>query len=207
MRRTLQRLWVHFLAVFAITLALSLFIFQVKLDFETLAARYVALNILFAILIASGSAIILILAWLLLWPKMSRFARQALAATALLILRSAITSHQQLVSCIGLAQRDGSVVIGLQTGANDGIYPGMRFSVCNATDGKPWGTIEVIEMDERSCICIVSDRINAEFWDDLEQRMNRDASPPIGVTFSREAPAELLANIAQLLASWGEGIR
>ena len=46
-------------------------------------------------------------------------------------------------------------------------------------------------------------RINIDFWDDLEQRMNRDPAPPLGVTFTREFPVEVLEFVDQLLNNWG----
>ena len=45
--------------------------------------------------------------------------------------------------------------------------------------------------------------LNLDFWDDLEQRMNRDPAPPLGVTFTREFPVEVLEFVDQLLNNWG----
>ena len=95
------------------------------------------------------------------------------------------------------------MVIRIGTGFNKGVAYGSRFRVTNTATAETWGIIEAVEVDDGSCTCIVFDRINIDFWDDLEQRMNRDPAPPLGVTFTREFPVEVLETVAQLLNSWG----
>ena len=72
------------------------------------------------------------------------------------------------------------------------MLSGERFVVLNAISEEKWGVLQVSEIREYSCICSVFDRINPEFWDELEKRMRFDASSPQGVIIRREIPADYL---------------
>ena len=104
------------------------------------------------------------------------------------------------VESIGITPIDDDVGVGLPLGLRDGLATGDRFVVLNAASQEKWGVIQVYEINQDSCICSVFDRINLEFWDSLETRMRREASPPQGVTIRREIPKEhLLDWLSRLL--------
>ena len=180
-----------------------LFLFQARISFLSLSAGYVVLNTILAVLIALGVTLVLVLVAWLCWRYLPKIGRRVLATIALRTLSQALRQHNQPVTCIGIGQREGSVVVSLQSGTNDGVIEGMRFSVTNTATGELWGIIEAVEVDDASCTGIVFDRLKIDFWDDLEQRMNRDPAPPLGVTFTREFPVEVLEFVAQLLNDWG----
>ena len=82
---------------------------------------------------------------------------------------------------------------------------GTRFQVTNTATEIVWGIVEVVEAQDTSCVCQVSDRINIEFWDEMELRMYRDASPPLGVTIPKEFPEGLLIEeVLHLVKQWGD---
>jgi len=202
LRGILQRAWVRFISVFAISLPIVLFVFQARVDFLSLTTGYVTLNIALAILTAMGSAIVLALIPSLLWRSLTKFIRRSLATIALTVFRKALTHSQGQVPCQGIGQRDGSVVMRLESGGDDGVFQGLRLLVSNAADRQGLGIIEAVEIDGRSCICSVFNMSNPHFWEELEGRMDRDASPPQGVTIRREFPEEIMDMIRELLAAW-----
>lgn len=92
----------------------------------------------------------------------------------------------------GITPIEDDVGIGLPIGVQDGLMVGERFVVLNSASLEKWGILQVHEIQENYCVCSVSDRINPEFWNALEERMRQDASPPQGVTIRREIPDEYL---------------
>ena len=153
-------------------------------------------------LIALGATLILVLVAWLCWRYLPKFGRRLLAAVALWALSRALITHQKTVPCIAIGERQGSVVIRLGTGFNSEVAYGTRFRVTNTATGEVWGIIEAVEVYDASCICAVFDRSNPHFWEELEGRMNRDASPPLGVTIRREFPEEIMDLIWELLDVW-----
>ena len=192
-------LWIRigFLPVYGISLTIVLLLFQARVDLSALSSGFLTINIVLAMLIALAATLVLVLVPMLCWGYLPKIGRRVLAAIALRTLSQALRQHDQSVTCIGIGQREVSVVIRLETGFNSGVDYSTRFRVTNTA------IIEAVEVNDASCICIVFDRINRDFWDDLEQRMNRDAAPPLGVTFKRELPVECLEFVAQLLNNWG----
>lgn len=102
----------------------------------------------------------------------------------------------------GIDSQRGSVIVRLAAGSNHSVSTGDRFEVLNSASKERWGILEVLEVAETSCVCQVSDRINVEFWNDLEERVHRDPSPPSGVTFIREIPSGLSDFIFRLILNW-----
>jgi hypothetical protein len=88
--------------------------------------------------------------------------------------------------------------------------PGDRFVVLATAREEKWGVLEVSEVHDTYSVCSVSDRINPEFWADLERRMRYDPSPPQGITIRREIPDEALFEWLRVLLKgergWSMGI-
>lgn len=177
-------LWIRigFLPVHGISLAIVALLFQARVDFSYLSVRYLTINTILAMVIALAATLVLILLPLLSWGFLTKISRKLLAAIALRTLSQALRQHNCPVQCIGIGSRVGSVVISLETGFNSRVAYGARFRVTNTATGEVWGIIEAVEVYDASCICAVFDRSNPHFWEELEGRMDRDSSPPIGVT-------------------------
>jgi hypothetical protein len=128
--------------------------------------------------------------------------RRFLIRITLYTLEQVINQHSKVIQAIGVGERDANVVIRLEIGPQESVFLGDKFEVLNIASNEKLGTIEVIEIEETSCVCSVFDRMNVEFWDGLEERMRRDPSPPSGVRISREFPKGLLEYVRSLVRNW-----
>lgn len=203
MRRIARQIRLAFVTLLAIILALIFPLFQVYLDFGSLSAKYVALNAFFAVLISLGVTLLLIALYAVLVGFLGTLWRHLLAKITLYVLARAVDGYGISAQATSIGERSGSVVLRLEVGPAEPISVGDKFSVVNSATRDRWGVVEVIEVQGNSCLCSVFDRINEEFWEQLESRMRRDPSPPAGVAFSREVPAGLLAGVREVLQRWG----
>lgn len=203
MRRIPGQIRLAFLPVFAIILAIVFFLFQATLDFRSLSAQYVILNTVFAILISLGAALLSLAGFVLLGGFFGKRWRRLLVRITLYTVARAVGGHSRTVEALGIGEQSGSVVIRLAVGSNESIVVGDKFEAVNTATGDKLGVVEVIEVEGDSCLCSVFDRMNLEFWDELELRMRRDPSPTAGVTFLREVPGEFLASVRKVLQRWG----
>ena len=129
--------------------------------------------------------------------------RKLLSRIAWRVVVNAVEVYSTEVKATGIGDKEGSVVIRLAVGSNDNVAVRSRFEVSNTATKERWGTVEVVELEEASCVCRVFDRIKVDFWDVLESRMGKDPSPPAGVAFTRQVPEGLLDVIRELLRNWG----
>ena len=203
LRQIPTHIWSTFLPVFGITLAVTLILFQARLDFRSLTTGYLILNIAFAILISLGGTVVCVAGF----SFGARFAGTASSNLRLMITRKTLQRSLQgyatPVISTGIGQHRGTVAVRLAYGAVQFVNNGDRFIAFYAATSEKIGVLEAIEVDEGSCLCRVSDRTNAGFWEELESRMERDPSPPLGVTFSREIPEGLTDFLDRLVGTWG----
>ena len=153
---------------------------------------------LYAVLVALGAAFVSAI-FAALVPKISK--KFAASLTFWVITRAA-RSYSIEVEATGIDEQKGSVIIRLGSGANGGVIVGDKFSVINNASRQSWGVVQVINAEDTSCVCEVSDRINEEFWEEMESRVRRDPSPPAGVTYRRQILEGALEAVEQLLQSW-----
>lgn len=199
LQRIPRQIWLAFLPIFAIVLAVVLFLFQARIELLQLSAKYVALNTVFAVLISLGATTLLLAGFVVITKAWSR----VLVRITLYTVARAVNSYTREVRAAGIAPREGSVVLRLAIGSNAGVREGDNFLVLNTTTRDEWGELQVIETEDTSCVCRVSDTMNLDFWSGLEQRMQRDPSPPTGVTFSRDVPEGFSDFVQRLVRSWG----
>lgn len=192
-----------FLPVFGIILALTLGLFQAIFDFKSLSVKNIVLDTVFAILISVGATLLLVLGLPLVGRFLGKAYRRLSISLALYVLARAKSGHKMTVRATGIDAREGSVVVRLAVGLSEAVSIGDKFDVLNNASKQRWGTLEAIEVEGTSCLCRVFDRMNSEFWGQLESRMRRDPSPPAGVTFSRYIDEELLLVVEQFLRAWG----
>jgi len=201
--RVLGQLWVAFGAIFGIVLAIVLFLFQSRLDLLSLSAKFVTINTAFAVLISLGATAMILLAFVLVTSFLSKVWRGFLVRITLHTLDQAVGRYSEPVQATGIGARRGDIVVRLAVGSNEGVREGDNFLVLNTTTRDEWGVLEVMEAEETSCVCRVSDTINVDFWTGLEERMQRDPSPPMGITFSKEVPEGFSGFAQSLIRGWG----
>ena len=157
------------------------------------------IGVLFAILAALGGALVAAILAVLL-PKITT---RCAASIALWAITRATKDSSTNILAQGIDDRSGSVVVRLGVGSSAGVTVGDRFEVVNNASRRKWGVLEALEVEEHSCLCWVSARIQVEFWEALESRMDRDPSPPAGIAIAREVPEGLLEFVTRLLRNWG----
>jgi len=198
--RQLQR---PFLYLFPLAVGVVLVLVQLLVDLSSLPAAGIARHFVFAILISAGIAVVSAVLIVLLPKLLAKVFRRILVGVALYTLDRAVGRYYEPVQAMGIGARRGDIVIRLAVGSIGSVGVGDKFDVLNAATREKWGALEVIEVEAASCGCTVSDRMNVGFWHELEQRMERDPSPPAGVTFSRESPPGLLEFVRRLVRTWG----
>ncbi len=191
------------LPTFAVVLTVVLFVFQARIDLASLSISLVAINTILATLISAFVTAILLFLYLLTTFAIPRLLKRLMVWITLRTVSKAVASQTRTVEATGIGSIDGSVGVSLLLGGQDGVMLGHRFTVFNTATQENWGVLEVSEIQETSCTCVVSDRINPEFWEGLEGRMRSDASPPHGVSIRRQIPIEALFDwLHELLKTW-----
>ena len=191
-----MRLWRQIrswlLPVFAVVLAVVLFLFQVAIDFVSLSIQLITINTIFAILISIAATIILVLFYHLIVITVQKILSHVMVWITFKTISKALTNLTETVQASGITTIDDNVGIDLPLGFRDNVIRGDRFVVLATAREEKWGVLEVSEVRDTYSVCSVFDRINPEFWDDLERRMRFDPSPPQGITIRREIPEEAL---------------
>ena len=193
------------LPVLAVVLAVVLFLFQAAIDFISLSIPLIAVNTIFAILISIAATIILVLFYYSIVATVPKFLARISVWITLKTVSKALTNLTDTVQASGITTIDDDVSIELPLGPRDGIMQGHRFVVLATAREEKWGVLEVSEVHDNYSVCSVSDRINPEFWADLERRMRYDPSPPKGITIRREIPDEALFEWLRVLLKGERG--
>ena len=181
-----------------LTIAVPLLLLEFNADGSSSWSE-IAIAVLLAVLIAVGSSVVVLLLYVLVVVLFPRFLHRVMVWITFKMVRKAIATEARTVEATGITSIEGDVGIGLPLGIRDGVASGQRFVVLNTASQEKWGVLEVAEVQHNSCVCLVFDRINPDFWTDLEKRMRHDASPPLGVTIRREIPEEVLFDLLQSL--------
>lgn len=192
-----------FLPVLGIVLAITFFIFQSILDFRSIAPRDVVWNIVFAILISLAATLLLV--GLTVFTRRLftvRWQRFKVSLTLNTVDR-AVRNYLDPVLSTGIGEKEGNLVVRLSTGTAQGTYDGDHLVVLNSTTRDEWGVLEVIEVDDSTCLCRVSDRENPEFWQALENQIRTSPSLPEGVWVVRNIPQGFLDFFRRLIGTWG----
>ena len=170
---------------------------------STSSNETIAVTVLLAVLISAVASVFLVLLYFLTVVAIPMFLKRISAWITIQTLSQAIIRHSTPVQASGIGSREGDVVVGLASGAREGVTLGHRFAVFNTASQEKLGVMEVSEISERPCVCSVVDRINPDFWANLERRMGSDPAPPQGITIRREVPEEeLLDRLTVLLKNW-----
>ena len=192
---------------FAVLLGIGLAV-SIPLSLEVAADgsssnREIISAVVLAIVIALGASGFLIFLFATSIVVAPRIIKGAMTWITLKAVAKAIAAQAVFVETNGITSLDGDVGFGLSVGEEDGIRPGHKFVVLNTADQERWGVLEARLVSDTYCHCSVFDKINPEFWADLERRMRYDASPPRGITIRREIPEEQLLDwLRALLKTW-----
>ena len=180
-------------------MAIELALFSALIDFKAVTANHLVAYLVVILLGATGISIGLALLWVKSAEFSGRLWRKLLVKLVWRELKKRYSDFSAGVPATGIGNLEGSAVVRLGLGEDDGVTIGYRFQVTNTATEELLGTIECITLDQASCLCVIADRASAEFWEQLESRMRGDPSPPTGVVFSREAPASFLKFVELLL--------
>jgi hypothetical protein len=178
--------WLSFGPVFAIVLAIVLFVFQASIDFRDIPTKFIVLNTIFALLISTGISLFSIASAFGCRYLYVRH-KKPIAKIAIWAIRQAADRYRSPVESLSIDEQTGDLVIRSKIGSREDVNLRDRFFAYNSANLGRLGIIEVVDIDPDSCLCMVFDRMESvEFWEDLEFRMKRDFQPPQGVLFSRQ---------------------
>ena len=96
-------------------------------------------------------------------------------------IRASLSQAMTPIGCTGILETELGVAIKVQAGQLQGVANGARFNVYESTGNRLWGIIVAIEVRDNDCDCVPYDRVNEEFWAELENRMRTDTSAPPNV--------------------------
>lgn len=107
------------------------------------------------------------------------------------------------IPALGIGSRDGNLAIRLPQGVVHSIKEGDSFLALNSHTRERVGLVDVVEVLHDSCICVVFDKMDhQEFWEGLENRMNRDFAPPPGAEFSRLVNQDHFDFVRRQIRNW-----
>ena len=129
--------------------------------------------------------------------------RRPFAWIAIRVLEVASRESDPPVTALGIGSMEGELVIRLPLGVRNPIAEGDPFLALNTHTKEQLGAVCVIAVDQDSCLCTVSDKMNRhDFWAGLENRMMSDFSAPGGVEFRfvNQVPIDI---VRTLIRRWG----
>jgi hypothetical protein len=107
------------------------------------------------------------------------------------------------IECSGILEIDDDIALRVQAGRSQGVTEDTQFNVHESTSNQLWGSVVAINVRETYCDCIVSDRVNVEFWEKLEGRMRYNTEKPPNIHLIRELPITYLSELVEnLLDAW-----
>ena len=159
-------------------------------------------TVLFAVLAAVGASVLLLGVYAMAQALYSR-RRKVPAIIADRVLEAAARESSPWILALGIGSRDGELVIRLPLQDPESIAESDSFLALNAHTKEQLGSVCVIAVDQDSCLCTVSDKMNRhDFWAGLENRMMSDFSAPPGVEFRfvNQVPIDIART---LIRRWG----
>ena len=185
--------------VFATALAVSLYLAETRgllgLDKGSVGALVLSVAVAALLALAGGG-----------YGLILRFGRQRWRRFLARRMLAALQEYEeQKLACTSIAERQGSLTMILAAGQSSGLVQGVELMVDNPAGGR-LGRLVVLETQPGSALCGVADRVEPVFWDELENRMKADFSPPLGVVITRRLAPTIVNEIEGLLESWSEGV-
>ena len=120
-------------------------------------------------------------------------------------IRASWSQAMNPVKCLGIMERNDGVALRIDYGELDNARIGLLFDVYDSVNGERWGRVEVVEVSQKTSLCVptdvVSEEINREFWEHLESRMRYDTSAP-KVYLTLALPTDLRELVESILENW-----
>ena len=192
-----------FLYTFAIALSLS---FAIALAIVATQGMIAASSVLISVLASLGisAAIAALIAGYRLPLRWATWAYRAfMRRLAKRAIRSSLSYSMMPIECTGILEIDNEVALQIRAGTSDGIRDGHQFNVYESMNNELWGRVVAINVRPFDCDCITTDRVNIEFWRELERRMRYNTSKPPNVHLVRDLPVIfLMEQVERLLDDW-----
>lgn len=178
--------------------AIALFFFENRLNLVEASWRLLVAYLAIVLALAGMITFALVI---LCWGS-GRIWRKSLSQVTLLTLARAVEFYSKPAQADGIAEYNGHLVIKLPWGEDSGMVLGQRVLAANVATKEPLGILEPLEVWKSDCLCFVSDAVNVDFWEKLDERKGTDFSPPPGVVFSREIPEGFLEFTGRIVPYW-----
>lgn len=107
-------------------------------------------------------------------------------------IENQMREYSSQISILGLTNNSGTVNLTLEAGSSNGISPGTMLDVVTDPGGEVYGEVQVIQINDGTCMVLPTNRINIEFWEKLEDRMKYDPSPPPNIVVKRQIPEGIM---------------
>ena len=192
-----------FTIAFTTTVAISFTILWSAVELQdTYSFRIVAsaimASLVFSIAVGYFSALYMLPIRLLV-----RMYRSMLTTVAKKAIRANLSHAMMPIECTGILIIDNEVALQVQAGSSDGIEEGNQFNVYESTNNELWGRVVVVNVRSFDCDCVPTDRVNINFWQELERRMRYNTSKPPNVHMVRDLPVIfLMEQVEKLLDAW-----
>ena len=188
---------------FGIAVSMS---FAVALAVIAMQDRLTVLSVLLAILLSLViSAVLGALIACYRYPKrwLLSAIRSIMRSVAKRAIRLSLRHAMTRIECSGILEIDGGVALQVLAGTSNGVAKGTRFRAYEATDNQLWGRVEAFNMRDADCDCIPFDRVNREFWGELENRKLYNTEKPPNIYLLLDIQEiNLTEQIENLLDNW-----
>lgn len=186
--------WFTFVAVLGICLAIGFPIMShnspLPLEFRNNSITLVSISLMLSIV--SGC-------WMLIRNVLSKVWIAAARRIAQRYVVNQMREYSSQIRIIGLNNNFGTVNLILEASSSDGIYPEAMLDVVTDPGGEIYGEVQVIQISNSRCTVSPTNRINTEFWENLEDRMESDPSPPPNIVAQRQIPDGIIDFLKTLL--------
>ena len=151
MLRRPGRKWFGFL--FAPMLAIGLTLFSVLIDFSSVTVNHVIVYVFVILLAAAVTSFGLLLLTSATTGLFRKLWRKLLSTLILHELKKRYSEYSINISATGIGDQEGSVVVSLALGENNGISIGDLFQVVNIATKEQLGTVQSMTAEKTSCLC------------------------------------------------------
>jgi hypothetical protein len=176
--------WPAFVGSFSICLGIGLasagiVSHGIPREFLHHAVLVVSLSLLVSIFFGYHRCIMRGLGWT--WASIAHW-------TAREYIKKRLDTYCSPVRILSLGEKDGTVNLILDAGANNGIEHDTLFDVLTEHGGDLFGQVKVTAIETQKCWAEPINRVNVQFWEGLEDRMKQDVSPPPNMVAKRRLP-------------------
>ena len=137
--------------------------------------------------------------WRFIWNALGKVWIPIAKWIACKYIEKRMKEYSSEIRILGLKNNSGTVNLILEAGVNDGVSLGVMLDVLTEPGGERYGEVQVIQLSNDGCIVSPTNRINAEFWEKLEDRMRSNPSAPLNVVAKLQIPDRITEFLKTLL--------